>query len=59
MAKKQQNGNEEHVDCKQCAFGGEVFNHMIDCNNKERNPRGYKVGYWPRPCSHFKKKAIM
>lgn len=55
MAKKQQN-NTELIDCKQCVFGGEVFNHMIDCNNKERNPRGYKVGYWPRPCSHFKKK---
>lgn len=33
MAKKQQN-NTELIDCKQCAFGGEVFNHMIDCNNK-------------------------
>ena len=47
------------IDCRQCEHcGGEVVNIMVDCNNKERNPRGYKVGYWKRECRYFKSKKI-
>lgn len=45
------------VDCLQCEHcGGEVVNIMVDCFNKERNPGGYKVGYWKRECRYFKQK---
>lgn len=45
------------VDCQKCAFGGaEVVNHLLDCNNKERNPMNYKVGCWLKECKHYKEK---
>jgi hypothetical protein len=44
----------EEVDCKMCKFGGkEVVNHLLDCFNKERNPKGYKVGCWLKECRFY------
>lgn len=45
-------------DCLKCTHcPGIVANHMVDCNSKERNPKGYKIGYWPQVCRYFKQKV--
>ena len=45
------------VDCQKCVSGGtEVVNHLLDCNNKERNPMGYKVGRWLKECKYYKER---
>lgn len=45
------------VDCCQCVHSpGEIVNIMLDCNNKVRNPKGFKVGSWPKECQYFKQK---
>lgn len=48
---------DELVECKSCVSSGPVScNNLMDCTNKERNPKGYKVGDWPRKCKYFKPK---
>lgn len=55
MAKKEE--KEPLVKCIECTFGGkEVIDHLLDCNNKDRNPNGYKVGCWPQKCKYYKKE---
>lgn len=42
------------VDCSKCEYGGErTENHLIDCFNDERNPKGYKVGVWLKECKYY------
>lgn len=55
MAKKEE--KKPLVKCEECAFGGrEVINFLLDCNNSDRNPNGYKVGRWERECKYFQKR---
>ncbi|KAA6303143.1 MAG: hypothetical protein EZS26_000746 [Candidatus Ordinivivax streblomastigis] len=44
------------VFCKNCFFGGNIENHLIDCSNKQANPGGYKMGCWEIICKHYKQK---
>lgn len=45
------------IDCKQCTFSDtEAVNHLLPCRNVDRNPKGFKVGDWPKECSHFDKR---
>lgn len=54
MAKKQ---DKQLVDCKQCTFSDtEPVNCLLPCRNKERNPKGFKVGAWRKECKYFKQK---
>ena len=53
MKKKEE---EPSVRCSSCIFSGDVINYMTDCTNIEANPKGFKMGTYPRKCKHFKKK---
>lgn len=53
MAKKEE---EQSVRCTDCIFSDVVVNYMTDCSNKEANPKGFKMGTYPRRCKHFKIK---
>lgn len=44
------------VRCQQCKFGGDEYNHMIDCFNEKANPRGFKMGAWAKQCQFYVKK---
>ena len=45
------------VDYQKCVSGGtEVVNHLLDCNNKERNQMGYNVGRWLKECKYYKER---
>jgi hypothetical protein len=45
------------VDCMNCKHSdGIIKNYMIGCRNAKVNPRGYKMGYWPRVCIGFEAK---
>lgn len=57
MAKKQV--GKVLVECQKCVHGGGKSPDplLMDCNNKERNPKGYKVGTWPKECNYFKPKV--
>lgn len=55
MAKQQ---NKTLVECIHCLAGGDKGeNGMIGCNNLDRNPKGFKIGAWPRDCDYFKPKT--
>jgi hypothetical protein len=44
------------VRCSSCIFSGDVINYMTDCINIEANPKGFKMGTYPRKCKYFKEK---
>jgi hypothetical protein len=56
MAKKQEQQTAQKVFCKNCHWGGNIENYLIDCHNKQANPGGFKMGCWEKPCNYFKKK---
>lgn len=54
MAKQAQ---KDLVDCKQCESSDtEPINGMVPCRNKERNPKGFKVGAWAKRCDYYKER---
>lgn len=57
MAKSKTKDTAPNVRCIDCYFcPGVVVNHLVDCDNSQANPGGYKKGCWEHPCRHFKAK---
>ena len=54
MAKKKQ--EVQKIYCRNCIHSGMEDNHLIDCSNKQANPRGYKMGTWLKECNHYSEK---